>query len=173
MLNHNIINTISVRVILAWVVRSSTDARVIPLRLSWQPNPFRSLRVALDTSCRVAVVVRTVRRFCLINLVASRSLRDMLYIRDVSGRYWPDALGVTHTATRAEPIRTEPIPTAWVVRRSMDATVIPLRLSWQPNPFRSLRVALDTSCRVAVVVRTGRLFGGITLVASRCLRDKH
>ena len=49
---------------IAWVVRGSTDAPVLPLRLSWQPNPFRSLRVALDASCRVAVLVRTERRFC-------------------------------------------------------------------------------------------------------------
>jgi len=85
----------------------------------------------------------------------------------VSGSYWPDDLGVIHTGTRAEPIRSEPIRTAPVVRRSTDAPVIPLRLSWQPNPFRSLRVALHASCHVAVVVGTERRVRLITLVASR------
>ena len=46
------------------------DAQFIPLQLSWQPNAFCPLRVALVASRRVAVVVRTERRLRHINLVA-------------------------------------------------------------------------------------------------------
>ena len=87
----------------AWVVRSSTDAPFIPLRLSWQRTQFCPLRVALDASRRVALVVRTELRFRRITLVASRSLWGTYYIHDVSCRDWPETLGSIHTASRAEP----------------------------------------------------------------------
>ena len=38
---------------------SSTYVLCIPPQVSWQPTPYWSLRVALGTSCRVALVVRT------------------------------------------------------------------------------------------------------------------
>jgi len=58
----------------AWLLRSSSDAPFIPLQLSWQPASFCPLHVVLVASRRVALVVRTERRFRRITLVASCSL---------------------------------------------------------------------------------------------------
>ena len=106
MLNHNIITAITVTVILDWVVRSSTDAPVIHLRLSWQPNPFRSLRVALDASCRVAVVVRTERRF-------KGSLSSRRVACEIRKKYMTCQAGIGQTplaslTLQPEPSRSEP-----------------------------------------------------------------
>jgi len=74
-------------------------------------------------------------------------------------------------ALQPEWSRIEPNRTAWVVRSSTNAPFIPLQISWQHNPC-SLRVVLDASRRVAVVVRTERTFVG-SLVAWRSLRLEH
>jgi len=86
-------------------------------------------------------------------------------MHDVSCRDWPHALGVSHCSpSRAEQNRSEPNRISWVVRSCTDAPFIPLQLSWQPNPFCPLRVAVGASRRVAVFVRTERRFRWITLV---------
>jgi len=145
----------------AWVARSSTDAPVMTIQFSWQPNPLVSLRDALDTSCRVAVVVRTellssdhsrlLNYFRRITLVSSRSLRNK--IKYMTFCAWIDQTSYASFALQTEQSRIEPNRTAWAVRSSTDPPFLPLLISWQPNPFVSLRDALDTSCRVAVVVR--------------------
>ena len=82
------------------------DAPFIPVHLSWPPNTLGSFRVALDASRHFAAVVRNEHDSWDHSRRVSFSVRYSL-IHDVSCRDWPDALGVIHTATRAEPNRNE------------------------------------------------------------------
>jgi len=149
-------------------VRSSTDAPFIPLQLSWQPNTFCPLRVALVASRRVALVLRTELRFRRITRRVAFSVRYVL-------NTWRVVQGLARRLrrhshcepSRTEPNRTAPNRTAWVVRSSTDVPFIPLQLSWQPNTFCPLRVALVASRRVALVLRTDLRFRRIPLVALR------
>ena len=166
----------------ASVVRSSTYVLCIPLQLSWQPTPFWSLRVALDTSCRVALVVRTdASHSSYPSRRVAFSVRYVLYTWRVVHGLARSLRSNSHCkASRAEPnpFGLENKPTLWNgsihskrrtqpngVERSRTETnragqsstyvpCIPVQLSWQPTPFWSLHVALDTSCRVTLVVRT-------------------
>ena len=124
----------------AWVVRSSTYVLFIPLPLSWQPTPFCPLRVALVASRCVAFLVRTDASLlsCHYRRVAFSVRYVLLY--DVSCRDWPDALGLIHTASRAEPKRfgLENKPTLWkgsihTARRTEPSRIEPDRL-W-PSVF--------------------------------------
>jgi len=90
----------------AWVVCSSTDAPFIPLQLSWQLNPFYSLRVAHVASRRVALVVRTESLF----VVSFSSCRVLFEVRT---KYMTFRAGIGQTPNasftlQAEPSRTEP-----------------------------------------------------------------
>jgi len=125
----------------ALVVRSSKDAPFIPLHISWPLNTFGSLRVDLDASCRVAVVVRNENAFV-------GSLSSRLVLCEILINTWRVVQGLatrlrgySHcNPSRAEQNRTEPKRTAWVVRRFTEAPFIPLQVSWLPSPFLLLRV---------------------------------
>jgi hypothetical protein len=105
---------------------------------------------------------------------------DWTYFRRITlcvaffARYMAFCAGIGQTsyasfALQPESNRLELNWAAQVVRSSKEAPFIPLQISWQPNPC-SLRVVLDASRRVAIVVRTERTFVG-SLVAWRSLRD--
>jgi len=167
MLNHYIITTITVTVILAWVVRNSTDAPVIPLRLSWQPNPFRFLRVALDASCRVAVVVKTERRFGRFALSAIYALNTWR-VRQVLARR-------LRRHSHYNPSRSEPNP---IGPPELCAGLRTHRLYLFAYP--DCLIHFDRSASLPtrpvsslLLCSTELRLGQVTLVASRCLRDTH
>jgi len=91
----------------------------VPLHLSWQPTTFRSLRVALDVSPRVALVVRTVRPF-------RRITRRVAFPARYALNKWRVVQGLARRLRRnshcnpspAEQSRTRP-PEQWAVLRML------------------------------------------------------
>ena len=185
----------------AWVVRSSAYVPFIPLQLSWEPTPFWSLRVPLDTSCRVALVVQT---DASLSSYPSRrvafSVRYVVNTRRVMQGLARSLRPHSHCkAIGAEQNRTDPTGSAWKRNRyemaaftvnaersriepnqaglsSTYVLCIPPQASWQPTPFWSLRVALGTSCCVALVVRTGASLSSYpsrrVAFSARCVLNK-
>jgi len=102
----------------AWVVRSSTDAPFIPLQLSWQPNPFYSLRVAhvaslLSWGLRVFSSYHSRR----VALSLRYALNTWRFVQGLARRL----MRHSHCKpSRAEQNRSEPNQSAWVLRSSTD-----------------------------------------------------
>jgi len=90
------------------VIRSSTDAPFIPLHMSWQPNPFRSHRFALDASGRVAIIVRNERPFRWIHRVALSATYTLNTWRVVHGMARRTRRQSHCNPSRAEQNRSEP-----------------------------------------------------------------